>query len=402
MHIVGPETCPLPEEPALAQAAAALQEAGTWGVLLDAEWRVAYLTDDVRLSNGALRELAAVPLGAHYFSRDALDVMLGWSGRLFSLESYRTMLQAAWPWLVEDAPGGADDAQAGVDPRLTADLPLPPVTDPPTARTFAVPARYSARGHPVDVVMVGVRIRRRDGTVAGTAFNCKPAAGMSVLGTLAAGGDQAHFLRMQRLAQAARHPAAILFGDLEASSPLARRLSTASYFALGRRLVRAADRSVVDAGGMVGRHAGDGVVAFFLAEHAGSESAAARACISAMRALRDAISDVADRTGLAPEDVTLRFGLHWGATLHVGQIATVARAEVNALGDEMNETARIEACAVGGRALASKALIERLDPGDADALGLALDRLTYTALADLTTATEKARRDAPAIAVCEV
>jgi len=30
------------------------------------------------------------------------------------------------------------------------------------------------------------------------------------------------------------------------------------------------------------------------------------------------------------------------------------------------------------------------------------DRVTYTPLADLPTATEKARRDAPAIAVCEV
>jgi len=30
------------------------------------------------------------------------------------------------------------------------------------------------------------------------------------------------------------------------------------------------------------------------------------------------------------------------------------------------------------------------------------DRVTYTTLGDLVTATEKARRDAPAIAVCEI
>jgi hypothetical protein len=42
-----------------------------------------------------------------------------------------------------------------------------------------------------------------------------------------------------------------------------------------RRLVRAADQCVIDAGGLVGRHGGDGVVAFFLAEIAGTESAAA-------------------------------------------------------------------------------------------------------------------------------
>jgi hypothetical protein len=53
--------------------------------------------------------------------------------------------------------------------------------------------------------------------------------------------------------------------------------------------------------------------------------------------------------------VVLRFGMHWGANLYVGNITTAGRSEVTALGDE-----------------------------------------------DLETATEKARRDAPAIPVCEV
>ena len=59
--------------------------------------------------------------------------------------------------------------------------------------------------------------------------------------------------------------------------------------------------------------------------------------------------------------LSLRFGLHWGATLYIGRILTAGRSEVTALGDEMNEAARIEACATGGRTLASKSLIERLD-----------------------------------------
>ena len=75
---------------------------------------------------------------------------------------------------------------------------------------------------------------------------------------------------------------------------------------------------------------------------------------------------------------------------------------MTALGDEVNEAARIEACAAGGRALASKTLIERLNASDADALGLDPGHVSYTALGHLPTATEKARRDAPAIAVCEV
>ncbi len=152
----------------------------------------------------------------------------------------------------------------------------------------------------------------------------------------------------------------------------------------------------------MGRHVGDGVVAFFLAETAGSESAAARSCIQAARALKEAMVDVAARSDLAAEDLTMRFGLHWGSTLYVGQITTSGRAEVTALGDQVNEGARIEACATGGRTLASKDLIERLEPEDAATLHLDPDHITYTPLADLPTATEKARRDAPAIAVCDV
>ena len=66
------------------------------------------------------------------------------------------------------------------------------------------------------------------------------------------------------------------------------------------------------------------------------------------------------------------------------------------------ETARIEACAGGARTLASKALIERLNRVDADALGLDTSHTTYTPLAELATATDKARRDAASIAVCEI
>ena len=46
--------------------------------------------------------------------------------------------------------------------------------------------------------------------------------------------------------------------------------------------------------------------------------------------------------------------------------------------------------------------MERLEPGDAAALDLDPDRVTYTPLGDLSTATDKARREAPAIAVCNV
>jgi hypothetical protein len=68
----------------------------------------------------------------------------------------------------------------------------------------------------------------------------------------------------------------------------------------------------------------------------------------------------------------------------------------------VNETARIEACATGGLMLGTKDLLERLESDDAATLDLDPARLSYTALADLPAATEKARRDAPAIAVTEL
>jgi class 3 adenylate cyclase len=225
---------------------------------------------------------------------------------------------------------------------------------------------------------------------------------MNTIAMLTASGDLDHLQRMHQLATASRRPAAVLFADLEGSAQLSKRMPTAAYFKLIRRITRAADQCVVEAGGLVGRHAGDGVAAFFVAETLGSDSTAARACIAAAKALQSAMADLAERQDLAPTDVTVRAGLHWGATLHIGSIITIGRTEVTALGDAVNEASRIEACASGGRILASKDLVERLDLADAALLGIDPDRMSYTQLGDLETATEKARRDAPAIPVCDV
>ncbi len=330
-----------------------------------------------------------------------VQARLGWGRGASTIEIIRHQFAACDHVMLADTLGGRDELRELVDPALR-DLvdQITPANPQPMTAAVGRARTFGERSLSIPVVLD--RIRDETGRLAGTAMIYKPEPGMATLATMAASGDSRHLERMQRVATAARRPAAILFADLEASSPLSRRLSTASYFALGRRLVLAADQCVIDAGGMVGRHVGDGVVAFFLAETAGSESAAVRGCITAARALRSAMDGVAARSDLVADDVVLRFGLHWGSTLYVGSIETSGRTEVGALGDEVNETARIEACATGGRALASKPLLERLEAEDAAALDLNPEHVTYTALGDLTTATEKARRDAPAIAVCEV
>ena len=391
------QSYPLPEDPALADVARSFRDTGHWAIVVDHRWRTVYVTDELRRTFGA-GELVSFALGEHYFGSESRRASGSWTFGINTTELNRVMLTGLGGYVLADTPGGCDELREVLDPSLRD---LVDQLSPDTSAGLSFDAGGTGIFETDGVPLVAIRIRDASGRLAGTAIITKPAAGMAAIVGMVS-GDLRHIERMQSVARAGRRPAAILFADLEGSSPLAKRLSTASYFALGRRLVRVADQCVIDAGGLVGRHVGDGVVAFFLAEMSGSESAAARACITATRALNAAVDVVAERAGLPTDDVVLRFGLHWGSTLYVGNISTGGRSEVTALGDEVNEAARIEACATGGRALASKSLIERLDADDAAALGLDPDRVSYTALAELATATDKARRDAPSIAVCDV
>lgn len=393
--------CPLPEDPTLAAIAVAMNEAGQWAEIVDGDWRCLYLTDEVRLMYGGWSELAPYPVGSHYFGREAVTARMEWRGGQWPLEVNRQAFAIFGGYTLADTSGGREELRELVDPRLR-DMVDDLIPAEAEAVTLPFQGLYTGATPGVRIFNTLVRVRDHTGRSVGRVNINKPAAGMATLMRIAAMSDPDHMARMNLVARAGRRPAAVLFGDLEASSLLARRLSTAGYFTLARRLVREADRCVIEAGGIVGRHAGDGFVGFFLAETAGSEAIAARSCIQASYAIKEALSALAHQSELSTEDLSIRFGLHWGATLYVGQIATIGRTEVNALGDEVNETARIEACASGGRVLASKALIERVDPQDLAALSIDVEHNPYTLLADLPTATEKARRDAPMIAVCEL
>jgi class 3 adenylate cyclase len=395
------ESFELPGDPVLREAAVTMEDTGHAGWVFDPDWNLVHVSDELRLiwSDASGSDRAMFPIGVHLFSTAMIRASASWQFGLTTIEFWRGFVRSIGGLVLADTPGGRQQLRELVDPALR-DLVDELTPEPATVSwvSFVGAGVGEARSAPMTVT----RVRDASGRLCGSVVVGKPAAGMSTLMGMAHARDVPHLERMERLSRAGRRPAAILFADLEGSSSLSRRLSTARYFTLGRRLVRAADRSVVEAGGLVGRHVGDGVVAFFPSETTTSESAAARACIEAARSLRDAVAQVALDTGLDADDVTLRFGLHWGAALYIGRITTLARTEVTALGDEVNEGARIEACASGGRTLASKNLVERLDADDAEALGLDPDGMVYITLAELSTATDKARRDAPAIAVCEV
>jgi class 3 adenylate cyclase len=396
------EPLPLPAEPLLAEWAASLDEGGHWAQIYDAAWRLVYVTNETRLIAGDTGAVSSFYIGFHRFSTEATRFLVSVvRGDYVRSEFRRAQFLDLGPYVLATAPGGRDELRRLVDPEYAELVDELEPKDPPHTWTGAV-ASSTYGGVAAAGSSTWFRIDHRNGHPAGFCVLYMPAAGMSQLVAAVHTVDLAHLARMRVVEHAGRRPAAILMADLEASSPLARRLSSAQYFAFTRRFVRSADDCIIDAGGIVGRHAGDGVVAFFLAETNASESSAANACITTARTLRGTLIDIAARTDIAETELCLRFGLHWGSTLYMGRILTRGRSEITALGDEMNETARIEACATGGRALASKALIERLNRADADALGVDTAHANYTPLADLPTATYKARRDAPAIAVCEV
>ena len=95
-------------------------------------------------------------------------------------------------------------------------------------------------------------------------------------------------------------------------------------------------------------------------------------------------------------------GVHWGGALYLGQVVTGGRLEVTALGDEVNECARIQQSARGGALLASKPLVERLDPEHARAAGLDPLTVMYRTVGELPGVTEKAVRDAGGVPVVAV
>ena len=70
------------------------------------------------------------------------------------------------------------------------------------------------------------------------------------------------------------------------------------------------DAAVIENDGIVGKHAGDGLVAFFLAADTGSSSACSRQAIRAARAL----ARIAEQAS-----VQLNVGLHWSGTLYMGR-----------------------------------------------------------------------------------
>jgi class 3 adenylate cyclase len=373
-----------------------LEEADIPGYMWDDRWRLVWVSNALKLLLGETDD-ERLGIGEHLLTVRTLSP---WEVLTAS---------AARGWLVEhlslmiDEAGGSiarvrnDIRSVIADPKYLGDVemaleeaavqPRLPLSILASTAEFAEWGEFS---------YLTATLRGRDGGLIGTLEVGTPHLPLTLL-MLLIRGERALFDRMARLQEPARREAAILFVDIEGSGALSRRLPSAGYFSLIQALTSGIDETVAQCGGVVGKHAGDGASAFFLVDELGSPSGAAAAAIEAARRVSDVARTAAAELGL-PLPVVINAGAHWGSTLYIGQL-TSGRLEVTALGDEVNECARLQESARGGTLLATKDLLERLEDQAVRRLELDLAGVQYTALADVDGATPKAVHDAGSLSV---
>jgi len=319
----------------LSATAQRIEETGWAAELCDCDWNLVWVSGQMRtiLGHPTDEELG---IGRHMLESRLSRAWLGSPDRVTT-----QWIKDNVPLMIEHTPGGLDVMREMIGDDLK------PLLD--GMRPSRIPAWTSVvdfTGEPIGIGPVryfGVRPRDSEGNPMGAIYLYGSSLPASLL-TLVSRGDPQMFERMARLVEPGRRSAAILFADLQASGPLSRRLSSAAYFTLIRDLTTAMDAAIIDECGIVGKHAGDGVTGFFLENDAGSASSAAARCIAAALRVRAVTGELSGSiAALEPGDLRINIGLHWGGTLYMGQVVTGGRLEVTALGDEVNEAARVPA-----------------------------------------------------------
>lgn len=390
----------LPENPVLAGVARQLERNRVTAAMADHEMRTVWFSSEFERTFGFDMEPW---LGVHYAE---WTLSKEWVSRF----SERSVMRAGMdllPMLIDHTPGGREAMREiltrmiGAKAATVVDT-VPDHQDP----VWTMSIKFSPGEGMAPLLTSGmvVEIHDREGRFVG-AMSVFFAPLPFRLVAMLARGDEESLDRMARLTNPGRRAAAIMFADVQSSGALSRRLPSAVYFQLIRTVTTAMDGVVIAGSGIVGRHAGDGLTAFFLSDDAGSSSQASQAAIAAARQMREAVNDAAAEVESATDglvtskDCTVNIGVHWGGSLYMGQLNTGGRLEVTALGDAVNECARIQETAREGDILVSKQLIENLTSDAALALGLNPDRLSYVSISQVAHASEKAVRDAGGIAV---
>ena len=373
-------------DPRLAVIAEELEATGGAAEIYDREWRLVYLTSQFRFFAGN-RTVEELGLGRH-----AVEIRVSELHGMVPDDASLRWLRTNIPLMAHDTPGGMDAIRAMLPDEEARALGPLELGEPQALwsqeLTYLQPDQPPAQTRcltfelPDDVGWVILYL---------------PAAPASIV-SLITRGNQGMFARMAELLQPARHETAILFADIQASS-------SARAPPLLAALVRA-DPRLPDRG-RPGRHP----------PHRDRRPARRRrhdrvlprrARRLARRGVRGGARGrardrrLARRRGWRRGELRINVGVHWGGALYLGQVITGGRLEVTALGDEVNECARIQQSARDGALLASKPLVERLDPEHAEAFGLDPLTIMYRTVGELPGVTPKAVRDAGGIPVVTV
>ena len=384
-------------DPRLAAWVVELEKVETAGLVLDSEWTVVWASDYWKGFLGETDD-EKVGIGKHIAECIMSDL---WRSRMTEESQVRLFLDIAPYFLEELKRQGIDIHEIAVEPFRDLIDGLEPKELP---YVFSSHFDYLEPGAPEElepsrVDAIATRINDDNGELIG----CWVGTDMHVapnLVSLLARGDQEMYQRMANLVEPSSRQAGILFCDVVGSTDLSRKLASAAYFKLIRRLWTGIDSAVARNRGIIGKHAGDGASAFFLVDDLGSPSSSAGA---ALRTAREIHSFSAETFADALDSpCIMRVGLHWGGSLYMGQLIPGGRLDVTALGDEVNECFRIQEVAATDQTLASKQLLEQLTDDDAAALGLDLEKLSYKTVGEFPNVSEKATRDAGTIPVASV
>jgi len=137
-----------------------------------------------------------------------------------------------------------------------------------------------------------------------------------------------------------RQRVTILFADLRGSTALAEKLAPEQVIAVMNAYLRLMARSVIDAGGILDKFTGDGLMAIFgaMGDPAYGAPAAARAAL----AIRSSITALnLERARNDEPVVQFGVGMHTGDVV-LGAIGLPERSDYTAIGDAVNTASRME------------------------------------------------------------
>lgn len=363
-----------------------IQQMGYAAELYDTDWNLRWCSAELRLLLGEERP-EVLGYGEH-----VLDVYQRpvWA-QTSTVTSQEHAFIDALPYVAHDTPGGMKAVRKLLPESMRAQAKGLQAQTPPPMWVHDLTYVQGALP-PVRVWCLNVRLYADD-VFRGTLRLYGPGLRASVL-ALVARGDERMFDRMTELFVPGPRRCAILFADLEDSTGLSRRLSSAAYFDILSALMKAIDDEIVNHAGVVGKHVGDGASAFFISDFYDEPGCEAAAAVETAHAIRKAAAQIARKATRAtrtPVKLPMNIGLHWGSTIYMGQIVTGGRLEITALGDQVNECARIEQAARGGIILGSKQLVERIPSAESARLGLRPQSLTYADVSTLPGAPPKSQ-----------